>query len=142
MEKRMDELKGFIEKYFKQSHREALESATLLKQRVASHSPISVRAFPANILAATPLPSFLSGIDIVITDLPYGTLTSWSGVANETDAAGKLLEKLHDRFRKPAAMAISSHKKQKGEYRLDEYNAVATFTLERRRITLLEPILR
>jgi hypothetical protein len=142
LDKRIDELKVFIEKYAKQSHKDALESAYRLKDKTKSHPSIDTRAFQANILDGTILPAFLSGVDIVITDLPYGRLTNWGGISDDAGATRKLFDKLQDRLRRPAIAAISSHKTQQIEYDADTYNEMMSFTLEKRTIILLEPLLR
>jgi len=139
MDRRIDELNVFIKTYAKQSHRDALESAYRLKDKIRSHSSIDVRAFHGDILDETILPAFLSGVDIVITDLPYGKLASWSGSRDDADPTKRLLDRLHDRLHRPAMVAVSSHKQQRLEYDADAYREIMTFTLEKRRIILLEP---
>jgi tRNA G10 N-methylase Trm11 len=139
LDKRIEELKVFVEKYTKQSHKDALESAYRLRAKIASHSSIDERAFHADILDETLLPSFLLGVDIVITDLPYGKLTSWGGMGDDATATRTLLDKLHDRLHGPAIAAISSHKQQRLEYDADTYHEIMAFTLEKRNIVLLEP---
>ena len=139
MEKRIDELKVFIERYTKPSHKDALDSAYRLKDKITSHPSIDVRAFHADILDEITLPAFLSGVDIAITDLPYGELTSWGGMGDDATATRTLLDKLHDRLHGPAIAAISSHKTQRLEYDAGKYHEIMAFILEKRRIVLLEP---
>jgi len=133
---RIEELQGFIEKYKKDSHKESLESAYRLKEKLVE--PIGLQIFQFNILTNEPLLDFVKNIDIVIADLPYGKLTNWEDVENESNPTQRFLDKVRDRLSKESIVAVSFNKKQKVEY--EGFNKIKAFTLGKRKVLLLEPI--
>ena len=84
MRGRMRELASMAADYGKDSHREALASAAHLLDTLASHDPFGLPVlFEADALDAASLvarpEAFLYGpVDIVMADVPYGRLSSWS----------------------------------------------------------------
>lgn len=73
MEKRIREISEMLEKYGKDSHRDALKSAHLLKEKIDKYD-LKLRTFQANALISEDLLGSLKqgSVDIVFTDVPYG----------------------------------------------------------------------
>jgi hypothetical protein len=82
MERRSREISAIVCLYDKVSHKGALESLTRMQGHVkhlTAVRPIQTRAFPANAMDAVSLHEGLhdSFIDMVITDIPYGSHSHW-----------------------------------------------------------------
>lgn len=93
LEKRIEELKIFIEKYQKEAHKEALKSAYRLRENVLNS--IKIQCFQESALDFEEIPKVIPALDIVITDLPYGRLTAWNGNINSSHPVEDFLGKLN-----------------------------------------------
>ncbi|SRR3989338_3333287 len=133
---RIHELEKFIQDYNKISHKEALESAYRLKSKVISLS-IKTKIFQFNILVDTNLPKPVSGIDLVIADVPYGKLTQWDDLKEESNPIKICLDKIKSRLSPVAIVAIILNKKQ--EILHEGYSCIKKFKIGKRKIILLEP---
>lgn len=136
IDNRIKELNRFIKEYNKDSHRDALLSANKLKE-ISNKPSIQIKEFQHNILSDNPLPKSVNKVDIVITDLPYGKLTNWEGINDEIDPAQEFLNKIKDRLRKNAVVAIVFNKQQKVLH--DGFNKVKGFKVGKRKIIILRP---
>jgi 23S rRNA (guanine2535-N1)-methyltransferase len=137
MEKRIAELKRYIEEYKKDSHREALKSAYRLQSLTNAFKEIKVSSFRLNALEEAGSQNAVSEVDIVITDLPYGKLTQWENAETEGNLMQLFLDKLKDKLNSTSVVAIICNKKQ--EISHIGYKVIAKSNLEKRRIILLEP---
>ena len=79
-------------------------------------------------------------LDIVITDLPYGEVVDWVSVENEAEAVKLLLVNLLPKLTKHSVVAITS--KKKVDIRNEHYKRVERFTVGKRQIVLLQPIIK
>ncbi len=133
---RIKELNKFINEYDKDSHRDALISAEKLKE-ISNKLSIEIKEFQHNILSDTSLPKSANRIDMVIADLPYGKLTNWEGIDGEINPAQEFLNKIKDRLKKNAVVAIVFNKQQKVLH--DGFNKVKGFKVGKRKIIILSP---
>lgn len=133
--KRVEELNKFIREYNKNSHRDAVDSARKLEAQIKPTSPIGVKLFKFNVLDGEDFPKSVSGIDIVITDIPYGKLTEWKGEATGENFTQRFLDKLKPTLGPVSIVAVIRDKKQAISH--VGYEAIQTFALEKRKITLL-----
>lgn len=135
IEKRIRELENDIRKYNKESHKEALKSALTLKGILEEKDySFSVECFQADALADR-LPGI--DVDLIMTDLPYGNLTTWSGAYdNDDNSLGLFLDNMLDLLKPTSILTIISEKSQKIEHK--GYNRIKHFTTGKRRISFLE----
>jgi len=133
LNQRVDELEGLVEKFNKQSHKDALVSANNLKQRIGGH--IDTDVFQFNVLT-DPKPLGMKGVDIMIVDLPYGQLTDWNGLEVEQEPTQIFLNNIKTSLNPRAIIAIVSDKKQKIYH--DGYSKLKSFNLGKRKIWFFE----
>lgn len=136
IEVRIEELNRFIEEYKKNSHKEALVSAEKLKQKTLELS-LTIEEFEFNILNSASLPKVVNQIDMVITDLPYGKLTSWEGVDDAGNPTQQFLNKIKDRLSKKSIVVLVFNKQQAVSY--DGYTKIQAFKTGKRKVLLLRP---
>jgi hypothetical protein len=134
---RIKELNKFIQEYKKDSHKEALISAERLKQKTLELS-LTIKEFQFNILSNTSLPKFINRIDMVIADLPYGKLTSWTDADNASNPTQQFLDKIKDRLNKKSIVTVVSDKQQTISY--EGYYKIKSFKVGKRKILLLKLI--
>ena len=130
---RIAELKKFIQEYKKESHKDALKSAEKLKKKIMS---IKIKEFQFNIFGDADLPKQISKIDMVITDVPYGKLTNWSGLKNGTNPTQAFFDKIKERLSENSVVAIVSNKKQEILY--EGFIKMKSFKSGKRKIVLLK----
>lgn len=135
IDNRISELKEFIQQYGKTSHKEALESAETLKSNVILHQ-IKTELFKYNITDDSHLLEKISKIDLLITDLPYGKLTSYSGLQEGINPVQILLDKIKSRLTATSIVVIVSDKKQKILHK--GYVCLKKFKVGKRKIIFLE----
>ncbi len=131
---RKKQLMFMYEEFGKNSHKDALCSienfSDILLQR---KKPIDFQTFHANILDEHSLTTMPFKADIVMTDVPYGNLVSWS---DENDQAiDVLLTTLIPILSSNSIVAISCDKKQKICNK--NFKRVEKFQVGKRRIELL-----
>ncbi len=115
LEARRAELAALLAQYGKESHREALESAARLAQRLAGVPALELRAFQADAADPAALRRGLGELrpDLVISDLPYGQHSAWLGAAQETaNPAAALLEGLRGLLAPGGLVALAADKAQ------------------------------
>jgi 23S rRNA G2445 N2-methylase RlmL len=130
MDHRIDELNKFTKEYNKDSHRDALKSAEILKDRLIS--PIESKIFQFNSIEHKDFPESINNIDIIIADLPYGKLTSWNEDNNQTQI---FLDAIRSRLKSVSIVALISNKEQKISH--TGYTIVEKYNLGKRKIILL-----
>lgn len=136
MRKREAQLQELFAAYGKASHREALTSLHRLDERRLASAISELHTFQADITAAESLPAFPHGIDIVMTDLPYGTLAEWRG--GSTAPFEAMLDRLYGVLNEQAMIAIIADKNQK--LRHDRFRRLQHVKAGKRHIALFEPI--
>jgi len=138
LNKRIKELTKFVLEYNKTSHKYALASALRLQSKVELSNQITVKCFKFNSISNKDFPQSLSGIDMIITDLPYGKLTHWEGSITDKNFTQRFLDNIKSKLNTTSVIAIVSNKKQPILYQ--GYKIIKTFTIIKRRITILEPL--
>lgn len=138
LNKRITEIQDLIQKFNKQSHLDALESSLRLKSHLESRSSmIQTKCFRFDILGDEDLSLQIQKVDLVLTDLPYGQVASWSGSRTDTAPAQKLLTNIRHVLNPNAFVAITTSKKPAISY--DGYRRVEHLIIGKRRLLILEP---
>ncbi len=130
--KRIKELKKYINEYEKDSHKNALSSAIKLKS-VQSNNKLEIQCFKADALLDN---THNFKVDLIITDLPYGNITQWS-TSNE-DNLIIFLNNMLDYLRPNSIVTIVTDKKQRVKH--CKYNRIKHLTIGKRRISFLKPL--
>lgn len=131
---RIKELKKIYETYQKDSHREAISSAEKLLKILESQPSIEISCTKKDALSINKKNNFLK-IDMVIVDVPYGNLVSWS--TGESDLSEKFMSSLRTMIMRDSIVAIISNKKQRFQSRL--FKKVEKFKIGLRQVSILTP---
>ncbi len=141
LQKRIEQIEGMYAAYGKESHLEALKSALRLKDVLDSmDGDIDIRCFTADITRARGLTDYISNVNMVITDLPYGNIVSWSGQPDEKQAVQGLLENILPVLSSGSLVSVVSNKRTKID--CERYRRIEMFTAGKRKITILQPVYR
>ncbi len=133
LEQRINQIKGYIEEFHKESHKAALESGNRLKNMIGRRrKQIDVRCFRADALTIDDIDE---KVDLVITDVPYGNIVQWSN--GNDDNLGKFLHNLLVVLKPTSVVAIVADKRQVAQD--EEYTRLEKFKVGIRQITILEP---
>ena len=132
LEKRKNDLIELIRKYNKQSHIGALNSLTNISKYIKHE--IKIDTFIADILDRNSLENKEYCADIVITDVPYGSLVTWSDKIN--NPINILMETLIPVINKNTIIAIIHNKNQKiSNY---QYNRISKYKVGHRVIEIIK----
>lgn len=140
LDKRIGEIRTMIEQYNKDSHRDALKSAQLLRNKITGldqeHS-FTTKVFRASAIDNRTIIEHLSAgsVDIVFTDIPYGQHSEWHDSAS--NPIGSMLNALIDILSPSSIVAIVSDKGQKASH--EHYQPIEHFQVGKRRVVLLRP---
>jgi tRNA G10 N-methylase Trm11 len=132
--KRITEIESLIDKFGKDSHKEALQSAYNLQAQMTANN-IQVASFKYDALGQFSLPEYVNSVDLVIVDLPYGQLTHWSEDTAQNSRCQVFLDNIKDRLSEVSIVAITSDKKQVIEHQ--GYERIKKFNTGKRRTILL-----
>jgi len=132
---RRQEIKNMIIKYNKQSHIEALKSTDKFIENIkqCSFQP-DVRCLTADALNYELLYKIDVKPDIVIADVPYGNLVSWSNISN--NAVNLLLDSIYYVLHTNTVIAIIYDKSQR--IRNEKYKRLERFKAGKRIIEILK----
>ncbi|CAM3663743.1 hypothetical protein [Marinicrinis lubricantis] len=139
MEARIDQIHKMILEYGKDSHKQALESALLLKKQIVQrNSTLMYNYFQAD---ATDSKHRLKpkSVDLVITDVPYGDMVQWKSEDDSDHPIEKLLEHLYEMLKPTSIICIVADKKQKISN--IRYKRLDRFKVGKRQVAFLEPII-
>ncbi|NLV90938.1 MAG: hypothetical protein GX030_00915 [Firmicutes bacterium] len=133
---RLAELELLWQQYHKTSHAEAMASAIRLLEELAGRSPIATQVFCADATHGEQLIAQVEGVNLVITDLPYGGLVDWHLTPDSSSQAPEhqLLSALKPTLTEPAVVAIVAPKKVRINH--PAYRRVQRFSIGKREITL------
>ena len=142
LDRRINEIITMITKYNKESHKEALKSAILLKDKITTLNqthPLATKVFPSS---ATDSQTILNNIDahsvdFVFTDVPYGQHSQWHGSGKLSNPLWSMLDALIEILSTSSIVAIFSDKKQKVAH--DGYQRVEKFQIGKRQVVILKP---
>jgi len=140
LERRMDEIKRMIDKYGKDSHKDALKSAHTLRTRLSNLSNLlEARTFQANALNKEEILKNIkpNSVDIVFTDVPYGQHSNWHG-SDTSNPLWSLLDTFHDVLSLSSIVAVVSDKGQKVLH--EGYQRIEQFQVGKRRVLILKPV--
>jgi tRNA G10 N-methylase Trm11 len=145
LDKRISEISKMFELYNKESHKAALASGYILKNRMsafAQEHPLITKIFQAS---ATDSKAIINNVkaksvDIVFTDIPYGQHSHWHGLNSSEllDPLGLMLNALTDIISTSSLVAIVSDKQQKVSHK--GFQRVEQFQIGKRRVVILKPI--
>ena len=142
---RISEISMLYEQYNKDSHKEALASAQVLKTRLSAISgshPLQMSVFQASATDSRAISENIKAgsVDIVFTDVPYGQHSHWhSPEAGETtNPIWAMLSALRGILSPSGIVAIASDKQQKVAH--EGYQRIEHFQLGKRRVVLLKPV--
>jgi 23S rRNA (guanine2535-N1)-methyltransferase len=143
LQERIDQIEGMIRQFDKESHKEAYQSAERLKAQVIKSypkHPIAMSTFHANIFADTLADHISAPVDLVITDIPYGSRSEWLGLPDDApnEPSWHLLQSLLSILSSQSVVAIASNKQQKISH--EQYRRVDHFQIGKRRVVLLKPL--
>jgi 23S rRNA (guanine2535-N1)-methyltransferase len=137
MDRRLETIQHLFDAYGKPSHLGALESGRRLKAGLTpAHAAIRTECFPFDATGDRSWPDPVRDIDIVLSDLPYGGLTSWRGSSAPAGAAQKLLTRLEAVLSPTSVVAIVATRQQVTSH--PAYRRVDALAIGKRRIQLLE----
>ena len=146
MDRRIAEITQMLALYGKSSHTEALESAGRLKSRLqalATRHTIGVSLFAADATDGADLGAKLSGrhIDVVITDVPYGRLSSWQTESPSAEPGLGPLREMIDALLSVTTVttliAVAADKHQKITH--GAYRRIERFQIGKRQVCILQP---
>jgi len=133
LEARKTQLAAMHEKFGKQSHLDATESAARLEGMLR---PIPCTVFQADMMNESALAKANFKADIVFADVPYGNLAHWSeGTPNALD---RLLRASIPVLADGAVIALCSDKSQKIQG--DQFKRVRKILVGKRKIELLQRV--
>ncbi|MGI6149428.1 MAG: hypothetical protein GX195_03060 [Firmicutes bacterium] len=134
MERRIAQINDDLRLYGKDSHREALASAERIKELVKRLCHLTVRCWQADILKPGILEAVPPGtVDIVITDVPYGSIASWSQEVQ--DPISVMLGNLRPVLSDQAVVALVTPNRQR--FRTEGYSKLEGFRIGKRAVVLL-----
>jgi tRNA G10 N-methylase Trm11 len=110
LDKRKNQIEKLYHEYGKQSHRDALNGIEYLQKKVKA-IPIETKCFIADILKEKPNNELQFIADIIIVDVPYGKITSWSDEKDGT--IDIMLNNLMPNISKETIIAVSMDKSQR-----------------------------
>ena len=140
---RIAEITDMIQKYSKDSHKDALKSAKILREKVAAldqEYPIATRVFQASALDRETILKNVApkSVDIIFTDVPYGEHSRWQNTGELSNPIGSMLDTLVPILATSGIVAIVSDKRQKVLHK--NYQRVEQFQVGKRRVVILKPI--
>jgi len=143
-DERIRELSGMFEQFRKESHREALQSAAVLKEQLSALTEtrtFETRVFQASATDRETISSHIQpkSVDIVFTDVPYGRHSQWRKANSEesSNPLTSMLDALLDILSPSSIVAISSDKQQKAMHK--RYERIEHFQVGKRQIVILKP---
>ncbi len=142
-EQRVHEIANMFEQYRKDSHKDALNSATILRKKFFALETVlpETRVFQASVTDRQKISEQIKpkSVDIVFTDVPYGQHTHWQDADLNPliNPLGLMLDSLLSVLSESAIIAIASDKKQKVLHK--DYERIEQFQIGKRRIVILKP---
>lgn len=145
LDRRTEEIATLLVQHGKESHQDALRSASVLKRRLsaltADHS-LETRVFQANATDHKEISSHIKpqSLDIVFTDVPYGQHSQWRavGYSDSSNPLSSMLEALLDILAPTSIIAVASDKQQKVLH--ERFQRIEQFRVGKRRVIILKPL--
>lgn len=137
LENRIGEISKMLEQYGKDSHKETLKSANILKNKLFSSSETNV--FQANATNRKEILDHIQAksVDIVFTDVPYGQHSQWHD-SESSNPLESMLHALLGILSSSSLVAIASDKQQKVAH--ENFQRLEQFQVGKRRVVSLKPV--
>ena len=143
LDRRIRELSAMLEQYGKESHREALQSASSLKEKLSAfreNNSLKTKTFQASAADQNAISTHIppGSIDIVFTDVPYGRHSQWQDTdwKAPSNPLSSMLDALLEIVSASSILAIASDKQQKVSH--ERYQRIEQFQVGKRRVVLLK----
>ncbi len=130
---RRDTLRSLADTYNKPSHYDALESVERLRQRLPA-SPITTQTWVADALQLTANPA---SVDLIICDVPYGSVTHWQ-TDGDDNLITALLQAQYEALVAGGIVAVISDKSQRATS--PRYKRLQQETIGKRRFLILQKV--
>ena len=142
---RIGEISKLFDLYQKESHKEALASGYILKDRLSALTQdhtLAARVFQASAFDRKTIIKNIQtkSVDVVFTDVPYGQHSQWHGSQSDEglNPLWSMLNALFDVLSPTGIVAIVSDKQQKASHK--SYQRVEQFQIGKRRVMILKPV--
>jgi 16S rRNA G966 N2-methylase RsmD len=142
LENRIGEISKMYELYGKDSHKDALRSASILKNKLFSlpeKLPHETKVFQADVTSSKEILDHIKtkSVDVIFTDVPYGQHSQWHHKESSNPLVS-MLDALLGVLSSSSLVAIASDKQQKVS--LESYQRIEQFQIGKRRVVILRPI--
>jgi tRNA G10 N-methylase Trm11 len=144
LDKRIRELSKMLDEYGKESHREALRSASLLKTKLSAFRekyPLETRVLQASATDRRAISEQVKpkSVDILFTDVPYGQHSQWrdSIYHESSNPLWSMLEALLEILSPSSIVAVASDKQQKAAH--ERFQRIEHFQIGKRQVVILRP---
>jgi 16S rRNA G966 N2-methylase RsmD len=145
LDQRIREIEEMIREYQKESHQEALRSASLLQARLLerTHShEITIQVFSANVADKQKIYEAIPprSVDIVFADVPYGEHSQWLALehAQFSNPLEAVLDTVLGVLSPTGIVAIASNKQHRAVH--ERFQRLEQFQSGKRRVFILKPI--
>jgi 23S rRNA G2445 N2-methylase RlmL len=134
LDKRKEEIKGYIKAFGKDSHKQALNSIDHLGTLIGEKN-IKISCMQRDITDMSDYP--IKEVNIIITDIPYGNIVNWVGV--NQNPIQSLFENCYKALdKKRSVLVIVADKKSKLVHK--SFRRIQQFKLGKRQIAFFEPL--
>ncbi len=134
LDRRKEEIKGYIKAFGKESHMQALKSVDYLETLIKKET-IKIVCMQRDIADLSDFP--IKGVNIIITDIPYGIIVDWRG--GSKDPIQNLFENSYNALdKKRSVLVIIADKKSKLKHK--SFERTQYFKLGKRQIAFFEPL--
>ena len=144
LDKRIREISAMLEQYGKDSHRDALQSTSALKENLLSRREnwsVATKVFQANATDGKVISNHIQprSVDILFTDVPHGRHSQWhdTDLNPLSNPLRGMLDALRGIVSRSSILAIASDKGQKVSH--ESYQRIEHFQVGKRRVVILKP---
>jgi len=134
LDRRKEEIKGYIKSFGKESHVQAIKSIDYLETLIGEEN-IKINCMQRDITDMSDFP--IEKVNIIITDIPYGIIVNWKGV-NENPIKTLFENSYKALDKKQSVMVIIADKKTKLQHK--SFDRIQHFKLGKRQISFFEPL--
>lgn len=145
LNERIREISAVFDQYGKASHQEALQSASVLSQKLSASTGgrlLKTKVFQASSTDRKTISSQIqpNTVDVVFTDVPYGRHSQWREPAYDSlsNPLRSMLDALLGVLSADSIVAIASDKQQKAAH--NSFQRLERFQIGKRRVVILRPV--
>lgn len=133
---RKEQLEGYVQRFGKDSHKDALSSLQRLA-RLQKNVSFSIRCMQRDITRPEDFP--IKDVNIIVTDLPYGKVVGWQGESE--DPLQRLFENAYKALAvEHSIMVVVANKKQKLKH--EQFKRIRHFKVGKRQVAFFQPLSR